>query len=92
MQKKNYLDSLLLELERMSLLLYSCFGGETFFPPASEELAVECLAPDVLIIYRQHYCCFSDYLPNKGLGLGFFFFFSFLVDYTVDNSSDQVCG
>lgn len=77
MQKKNYLDSLLLELERMSLLLYSCFGGETFFPPASEELAVECLAPDVLIIYRQHYCCFSDYLPNKGLGLGFFFFFLF---------------
>lgn len=78
MQTKKYLDLPLLELERILLLLHFCFNGE-FFPPTSEELAVEYLAPDIPIIYRQHYCCFNDCLPNKG------FFFFFLVDYTVDN-------
>ena len=79
MQTKGYLDLMLLEFERTSLLLHSCFRGEFFF----SALEVECLAPELPIICRQHYCYLSDYLPNKG-----FFVFLFLVDYTVVNFSD----
>lgn len=53
------------------------------FISTSKALAVECLAPDLPIIYRQC-CCLSDYLPNERLG----FFFGGGVDYVVDSFSD----
>lgn len=73
----------------MSLLLHFCFCGEIFFS-ASEELAVECLAPDLPISYRQYHCCLSGYLPNKDFFSFLFFgvFFGGGVGYTVDNFSD----
>lgn len=59
--------------------------GEVF--SVSEELAIECLAPDLPISYRQNHCCLSDYLLNKGFFV-FVFWGSWGVDYTVDNFSD----
>lgn len=56
--------------------------GEVF----SVSLAIECLAPDLLISYRQNHCCLSDYFLNKGFFV--FVFWGSWVDYTVDNFSD----
>lgn len=54
------------------MLLHSCFCGEIFF---CLRIAVECLAPDLPVSYRQYHCYLSGYLPNKDflfLFLGFF--------------------
>lgn len=59
--------------------------GKIFSSP--EELTVDSSAPDLPIIYRQCYYWLSDYLPNTGFILSVF-----LVDYTMDNFSDEACG
>lgn len=44
--------------------------GEVF--SVSEELAIECLVPDLPISYTQNHCCLSDYFLNKGFFVLFF--------------------
>lgn len=45
----------------------------------SEGIAVEYFALNLPVIYRQNYCCLSNYLPSKSCVLSFL-----LVDYTGD--------
>lgn len=71
-------------------VLHSCFCSKVglfyFCVSSSEELAVEYLAPELFIVYRQHYYRSSDYLPSKASVLTFLLLF--LVDGSVDNVGD----